>query len=389
MPFFSRRAYAAVQISVTCAPVGVHVFAAADDGVGVMAQRFTLDEVRTRTYKDRDAWWTVWLVDPLASRLVRLVAPYRWISPNRLTMAAFLLGVAAAGCFARQDYRWLVAGAVLFHLSFVIDCMDGKVARLMGTGSVFGAWLDYVFDRLRVLVCTIALMGGQYARTGELAYLWVAGGVIFLDMFRYLNALQMGKVKNDMRANLAAARGETKRAAFVEDTLLQQPVGAATADDLAASDQSVLAASDQSVIDVYGDFRRRFGAFIRLRNALVRQRIRAHLISGIEFQMAVFIIGPLTGWILGSAIVGGGLLVAFELLLIYKLWTATRSYVRHLAAARAESGTPADGATDAEAAALADTADAGPPGTVTGGTARGARRRVSAGADPAQASVRR
>jgi phosphatidylglycerophosphate synthase len=28
-----------------------------------------------------------------------------------------------------------VAGAVLFHLSFVIDCMDGKIARLNGTGS--------------------------------------------------------------------------------------------------------------------------------------------------------------------------------------------------------------------------------------------------------------
>ena len=24
--------------------------------------------------------------------------------------------------------------------------MDGKIARLKGTGSVFGAWLDYVFD---------------------------------------------------------------------------------------------------------------------------------------------------------------------------------------------------------------------------------------------------
>jgi hypothetical protein len=90
-----------------------------------MAQRFTLAEVRDRTYKDRDAWWTVWLVDPLASRLVRLLAPYRAVTPNRLTMAAFVLGLAAAACFAMQEYRWLVVGAVLFHCSFLIDCMDG------------------------------------------------------------------------------------------------------------------------------------------------------------------------------------------------------------------------------------------------------------------------
>src|SRR6187549_2047332 len=92
-----------------------------------MAQRFTLDEIRTRTYKDRDAWWTVWLVDPLASRLVWLVAPYRWITPNRLTFAAFLFGVGAAACYWQQTWGWLIAGAVLFHLSFVIDCMDGKI----------------------------------------------------------------------------------------------------------------------------------------------------------------------------------------------------------------------------------------------------------------------
>jgi phosphatidylglycerophosphate synthase len=288
-----------------------------------MAARFTLDEVRTQTYKSRDAWWTVLLVDPLASRLVQFVSRFRWITPNRLTMSAFGLGIGAALCFAKQDYRWLVAGAVLFHLSFVIDCMDGKVARLTGTGSVFGAWLDYVFDRLRVLVCTIALMGGQYQRTGNLTYLWLAGGVIFLDMFRYLNALQMGKVKNDIRSRLGEAHGDVgARPAFVEETVLEHPVGATSA--VATS------VDDRPVIDVYGDFRARFSTFVRVRNFLVRGRIRAHVVSGIEFQMAVFIIGPVTGLVIGSTVVAGVLLVGFELLLIFKLWTATRSYLRHI-----------------------------------------------------------
>lgn len=296
-----------------------------------MAHRSTLEEIRERTYKDRDAWWTVWLVDPLASRLVWLVAPHRAITPNRLTMAAFGIGLAAAACFAQQSYGWLIAGAVLFHLSFVIDCMDGKIARLNGTGSVFGAWLDYVFDRLRVLVCTIALFGGQFARTGNLGYLWAGGAVIFLDMFRYLNALQMGKVKNDMRMKLAAAQGDVAaRPAFIEETTLEQPVGAATGD---------VSTADRPVVDVYSDFRTRFSAFVRFRNILVRQRIRAHVISGIEFQMAVFIVGPLTGYIIGATVLAGALLIAFELLLIYKLWTATRSYLRLLPAAA--SVTPA------------------------------------------------
>ena len=76
---------------------------------------------------------------------------------------------------------------------------------------------------------------------------------------------------------------------------------------------------------MYGDFRSRFGAFVKVRNALFGRRIRAHVFSGIEFQMFVFIVGPVTGWIVGTTLISAVLLVAFELLLIFKLWTATRS----------------------------------------------------------------
>ena len=275
-----------------------------------MAERVTLAEIRSRTYKARDAWWTVALVDPLASRLVRLVSPWRAVTPNRLTFAALLFGFVAAACFWQQSYPWLVAGALLFHLSFVIDCMDGKIARLNGTGSVFGAWLDYVFDRLRVVVCTIGLFGGQYARTGNLAYLWVAGLVIFLDLFRYLNALQMKQVKAEMRERLAVRTGVP----VAVETDEEQTVGAAEA----------------AGIDVYAEFRGRHGKLVEIRNFLVRHRIRVHLISGIEFQMAVFIVAPLTTSLIVVPVVTGALLTAFELLLIYKLYAATRSFERHL-----------------------------------------------------------
>src|SRR5689334_4348423 len=176
-----------------------------------MASRVALSEIRSRTYKQRDAWWTVWLVDPLASRLVWLVSPWRWVTPNLLTIAAFVVGLGSAAAFfqARHGgYGWLLLGALLFHLSFVLDCMDGKVARLNGTGSVFGAWLDYVFDRLRVATCAVGLFGGAYNATHEFIYLWLALAVIFLDMFRYLNALETSKIKSDMQAKLVLAGAE-------------------------------------------------------------------------------------------------------------------------------------------------------------------------------------
>jgi hypothetical protein len=200
--------------------------------------------------------------------------------------------------------------------------MDGKIARLNGTGSVFGAWLDYVFDRLRVLACTIALMGGQYARTQDMVFVWLGGLVIFLDMFRYLNALQMNKVKSDMKDTLATD-GETP--VFVEDIATVHPD--ALAAGRTAVDQDGI---ERQVVDVYGDFRSRFGGFTRLRNRLVGRRIRAHLFSGIEFQMFVFIVGPVTHQVIGVTLASSALLIAFELLLIYKLWTATKNFTTQL-----------------------------------------------------------
>jgi len=261
-----------------------------------MVRRSSLQEIREQTFKARDAWWTVLLVDPLAARLVRLVAPYRRITPNLLTGLAALLGVGSAACFLAQDRWWLVAGAAVFHLSFIVDCMDGKIARLNGTGSTFGAWFDFMFDRLRVFMCALALFGGQYARTGNVAFLWTLSLVTFLDLFRYLNSQQMTKSRQAM----------------------QEALGAAPA---AASPPPVPAPPS--------------GPRARLRSALLRRRIRTHLVSGIEFEMAVFIIGPLTGWIIATSLAAGALLLAFELLLIFRLWQTARAFPAALAKAKA------------------------------------------------------
>uniref|UniRef100_UPI003F493250 CDP-alcohol phosphatidyltransferase family protein n=1 Tax=Nonomuraea bangladeshensis TaxID=404385 RepID=UPI003F493250 len=98
------------------------------------------------------------------------------------------------------DWSWLVAGAVLYHLSFVLDCMDGKIARLKGTGTVLGGWLDYVFDLIRVLTCTLALAWGQYAASGQEIYLVLGVVIVSLDMLRYVDALQIAKVRRQCAA---------------------------------------------------------------------------------------------------------------------------------------------------------------------------------------------
>ncbi|MBD3931396.1 CDP-alcohol phosphatidyltransferase family protein [Streptomyces chumphonensis] len=309
--------------------------------------------MRRRTEKQRDAWWTVLLVDPVATPLVRWTAKWTRLSPNQITWGSLILGLLAAACFAQGDWQWLAAGALVYHCSFILDCMDGKLARLTGRGSEFGAWLDYIFDRVRVLVCAIALMGGQFRSTGETAYIWLALAVVFLDMLRYLDALEIRKVRQGMRRKLLL-RADAAALTGGEDasngsTELRRPEPEADATALTSVTSGTSGASAPR-ISTPRLFFTRFPGYVRFRDFLVDHRIRTHLISGIEFQMAVFIIGPLTGAIVGVTIGAGVLLLMFELALVYRLLLATREFERVMASYGPEDVTTAQPAESAPSA---------------------------------------
>jgi phosphatidylglycerophosphate synthase len=312
--------------------------------------KLSLRAVQKLTCKKRDAWWTVLLVDPVATRILIVTARFRFITPNGVTWAALFVGLGSAGFFLKGDTRSLVVGAALYHVSFILDCIDGKLARLKGNGTVFGGWLDYVFDRIRVLFCALALMGGQYVRTDDARYLLAALVVVFLDMLRYVDALQIYKMRLSMRTKIEKVtkeREEAERAAggtpaeaegpqvvFMEDLLRDNP--SAEADALRNE------ADAANVVDLHEQFREQFPWYLRVRQALLRTRIRPHLISGIEFQMFIFIVGPLIGQILWTTVVSAVLLSLFELVIMYKFWLSTRDFTRvmeELSPAPATAGT--------------------------------------------------
>jgi hypothetical protein len=73
------------------------------------------------------------------------------------------------------------------------------------------------------------------------------------------------------------------------------------------------------------------GLFGRIRTALRRSRIRPHLVGGIEFQMAVLIIAPLTGWIIPVSVTAGALMILFELAVVAMVYKAARSVSHEIA----------------------------------------------------------
>jgi len=110
------------------------------------------------------------------------------VTPNHLTAARLLSGVAAAALVAIGAAPWALIGCALFLLSMLLDRADGELARLTGKTSAFGhrldLWTDAVCDTVIVLALGIAqrdgLFGGWAVLMGAIAALSVA--VIFVNV---------------------------------------------------------------------------------------------------------------------------------------------------------------------------------------------------------------
>ena len=97
-----------------------------------------------------DEWWSSFVTAPLG-----LVANY-WavdvplITPNRITAASFLVAIVATLCILVGGFSAFVAAAILIHLSHILDCMDGQMARYRRVSSPVGSYYDRLTDQMQV-----------------------------------------------------------------------------------------------------------------------------------------------------------------------------------------------------------------------------------------------
>ncbi len=79
----------------------------------------------------------------IAERIVGPIAS-TGIDPNVLTIAGFVVSTATAVVIA---FGWTLAGGALVLVTGGFDMLDGAVARINGSRSQFGAFLDSTLDR--------------------------------------------------------------------------------------------------------------------------------------------------------------------------------------------------------------------------------------------------
>ncbi len=80
------------------------------------------------------------------------------LTPNKLTILAFITGVGAGALVGFKHY---IPAAIVLLLSGYFDLSDGTVARITNNRSPLGAFLDMVLDRM---VESAVIMGFYFAK---------------------------------------------------------------------------------------------------------------------------------------------------------------------------------------------------------------------------------
>ena len=86
-------------------------------------------------------------------RVIAAVAGRLGATPDQMTATSGLIFAVGMSVLVGLDPSVPVAVVVtvLLQLAFAFDSADGQLARLTGTGSVAGEWLDHVVDAARLL----------------------------------------------------------------------------------------------------------------------------------------------------------------------------------------------------------------------------------------------
>ena len=150
-----------------------------------------------------------------------LVRPLRntRVTPNHLTTARLVTGIAAAACFAIDDWNWDALGAGIFVVSMLLDCADGELARMTGATSRFGAFYDLTTDAI-CHSCVFLALGGA-ALDGILGNWGLPVGIVAGLSISTIFALM---ISTEARYGNGTARFRSRAGFDPDDALILIPI---------------------------------------------------------------------------------------------------------------------------------------------------------------------
>lgn len=135
-------------------------------------------------------------------RLFAALAVPVGISPNQITAisAVFTFSGIALIALAPVSIAVGVGVASLLAVGYALDSSDGQVARLQGSGSMAGEWLDHCVDAVKTILLPLAVVVGlwrfdvqpQWFLAVPLAACVIAGSTFFLMILTEQFRIRLG-----------------------------------------------------------------------------------------------------------------------------------------------------------------------------------------------------
>jgi len=119
-------------------------------------------------------WMARRVTRPAALRVTWVIAPWG-VSATAISLAAWASAVAAAVAFGWGTLASWLVGAVLLQLWYLLDHVDGQLARLRGCASLDGVQLDYLMHHTVNLLIPIGIGFGVFRAQG--GPLWLVAGI--------------------------------------------------------------------------------------------------------------------------------------------------------------------------------------------------------------------
>lgn len=179
--------------------------------------RIGLSEVRASLDPNVKVYHAVkWFGRPLANLMTPAFFNTGW-SAGGVTGARTVIAALAIAVLIAPEPWWPPLAAAAFYLCFVLDCVDGNLARLRHSVSYWGKFLDGIADMVFVLGAPAAAGIGVWATGGDGA--WMLLGALLtisslasqmmrsrLSFMREWMVSQSGPVSPDTEIRVAAPR---------------------------------------------------------------------------------------------------------------------------------------------------------------------------------------
>jgi len=139
-----------------------------------------------KTKNKDDEWWSSFVTAPLAIAVNYVVVDIKWLTPNLLTLFSFITAILSALFIITGGTENFIIAAILIHISHVLDCMDGQLARYRKTSSLQGNYFDKLTDQIQVSIWFGSVGYAAYAQSQNVLPVFLAFiGVAFYSLRGY------------------------------------------------------------------------------------------------------------------------------------------------------------------------------------------------------------